>query len=120
MLLVQSMAAPVSINHETDFLTICLSFQIMDKVYHSIVRIPLYNPLLYCKSGVHECRQFFLFLIRKTCLCNVYPLNHLYIVKLGYAGIYLFFLFLLQIIDCGYLLEPPLCGGSKMYPQSMF
>ena len=46
--------------------------------------------------------------ITKTCPCNVYPLEtHFYIVKLGYAGVYLFFLFLLQNIDCGYLLEPP-------------
>ena len=28
-------------------------------------------------------------------------------VKLGFAGVYLFFLFLLQNIDCGYSLEPP-------------
>ena len=46
--------------------------------------------------------------IRKTCPCNEYPLKpHFYIVKLGYAGVYLFFLFLLQNIDCGYSLEPP-------------
>ena len=46
--------------------------------------------------------------IRKTCLCNVYPLEtHFHIVKLGYAGVYLFFLFLLQNIHCGYSLEPP-------------
>ena len=39
--------------------------------------------------------------IRKTCPCNIYPyIPHFYIVKLGYAGVYLFFLFLLQIIDC--------------------
>ena len=44
---------------------------------------------------------------------------HFYIVKLGYAGVYLFFLFLLQSIDCGYSLEPPL-RGSNMYPQSIF
>ena len=44
----------------------------------------------------------------KTCPCNVYPLiPHFYIAKLGYAGVYLFFLFLLQNIDCGYSLEPP-------------
>ena len=30
------------------------------------------------------------------------PLPHFYIAKLGYAGVYLFFLFLLQNIDCGY------------------
>ena len=46
--------------------------------------------------------------IRKTYPCNVYPLEpHFYIAKLGFAGVYLFFLFLLQNIDCGYSLEPP-------------
>ena len=46
--------------------------------------------------------------IRKTCPCNVYPLEtHFYIEKLGYAGVHLFFLILLQNIDCGYSLEPP-------------
>ena len=45
---------------------------------------------------------------------------HFYIVKLGYAGVYLFFLFLLQNIDCGYSLEPPRRGGSNVYPHSMF
>ena len=43
-----------------------------------------------------------------------------YIEKLGYAGVYLFFLFLLQNIDCGYSSEPPRGGGSNVYPQSMF
>ena len=53
--------------------------------------------------------------------CNKYHLKpHFYIVKMGYAGVYLFFLFLLQNIDCGYSLEPPQRGGSNMYPQSMF
>ena len=41
-------------------------------------------------------------------------------MKLGYGGVYLFFLFLLQNIDCGYSLEPPRRGGSNVYPQSMF
>ena len=45
---------------------------------------------------------------------------HFYIAKLRYAGVYLFFLFLLQNIDCGYSLEPPRRGGSNVYPQSMF
>ena len=59
--------------------------------------------------------------IRKTCPCNEYPFKpHFYIVKVGYAGVYLFFLFLLQNIDCGYSLEPPRRGGSNVYPQSMF
>ena len=44
--------------------------------------------------------------IRKTCPCKVYPLEpHFYVAKLGYAGVYLVFLFLLQNIDCGYSLE---------------
>ena len=59
--------------------------------------------------------------IRKTCPCNIYPHKpHFCIVKLGYAGVYLFFLFLLQNIDCGYSLEPPHRGSSNEYPQSMF
>ena len=32
------------------------------------------------------------------------------------AGVYLFFLFLLQIIDCGYSLETPRQGDSNVYP----
>ena len=43
-----------------------------------------------------------------------------YIVKLEYTGVYLFFLLLLQNIDCGYSLEPSRRGGSNVYPQSMF
>ena len=47
-------------------------------------------------------------IIRKTCPCNEYPLKpHFYIEKLGFVGVYLFFLLLLQNIDCGYSLEPP-------------
>ena len=43
------------------------------------------------------------FTIRKTCPCNKYHLKpHFYIAKLGFTGVYLFFLFLLQNIDCGY------------------
>ena len=37
----------------------------------------------------------------------IHLIPHFYIAKQGYAGVYLFFLFLLQNIDCGYLLEPP-------------
>ena len=48
------------------------------------------------------------------------PQTPFYIVKLGYVGVYLFSLFLLQNIDCGYSLEPPRRGGSSVYPQSMF
>ena len=61
------------------------------------------------------------YIITKTCLYNVDPLKpHFYIVKLGFTGVYITFLFLLKNIDCGYSLEPPRRGGSNEYPQSMF
>ena len=80
------------------------------------------------KSGIQvfffftdSCRLDIAIFITKTCPCNVYPLKpHFYIVKLGYAGLYLFYLILLQNIDCGYSLELPRRGGSNVYPQSMF
>ena len=59
--------------------------------------------------------------IRKTSPCNEYPLKpQFYIEKLGFAGVYLIFLFLIQNIHCGYSLEPPRRGGSNVYPQCMF
>ena len=68
-----------------------------------------------CKVPMHY------YIIRETCPCDDYPLKpHFYVVKLGFAGVALFFLFLLQNIDCGYSLEPPRRGGSNEYPQSMF
>ena len=40
--------------------------------------------------------------IWKTCPCRVYPLEpHFYIGKLGFAGAYLIFLFLIQNIHSG-------------------
>ena len=46
--------------------------------------------------------------IRITCPCNEHPLTpHFYIEKVGFTRVYIFFLFLLQNIDCGYSLEPP-------------
>ena len=55
--------------------------------------------------------------ITKSCLYNVDPLKpHFYIVKLGFIGVYIIFLFLLKNIDCGYSLEPPRRGGSNEYP----
>ena len=57
----------------------------------------------------------------KTCPCNIYPLKpHFYMEKQGYAGVYLFFFYLLQYIDCGDWLEPSRRGGSNVYPQSIF
>ena len=80
------------------------------------------SQVSFLEPKVH--RFIFIFMpiaIRKTCPCNEYPPKpHFYIANLGYAGVYLFFLFLLQNIDCGYSLEPPRRGGSNVYPQSMF
>ena len=48
-------------------------------------------------------------IITKTCLYNFDSLKpNFYIVKLGFTGVYIIFLFLLKNIDCGYSLEPPL------------
>ena len=57
--------------------------------------------------------------IRKTCPCNEYPLEpHFYIAKLGYEEVYLFFLVLLQNIDCGYLVEAVLtCTHNLCFKQ---
>ena len=50
---------------------------------------------------------------------HVYLLKpHFYIEKTGVCRVYLFFLFLLQNIDCWYSLEPPRRGGSNVYQQS--
>ena len=40
---------------------------------------------------------------------------HFYIVKLGFTGVYLFFLFLLQNIDSGYSFKLPRRGASNVY-----
>ena len=101
-------------------------------VYHRmpvlLLLVSKCSPMLQNYMRVHvitEKQNFntilVLYIIRKTCPCKVYSLKpHFYIVKLGYAGVYLFFLFLLQNIDCGYSLEPPRRGGSNVSPQSMF
>ena len=84
----------------------------------------VFNTSFYLSDILNMCMKIFFgekIIIRKTYPCIEYPLKpHFYIVKLGYAGVYLFFLFLLQNIDCGYSLEPPRQGGSNLYPQSMF
>ena len=46
---------------------------------------------------------------------SVKCIPHFYIAKLGFAGVYLVFLFLIQNIHCGYYR-----GGSNVYPQCMF
>ena len=59
--------------------------------------------------------------ITKTCLYNFDPRKpHFYIVKLGFAGVYIIFVISAENIDSGYSLEPPHRGGSNEYPQCMF
>ena len=59
--------------------------------------------------------------ITKTYLYKFDPLQpHFYIVKLGFTGVHIIFLILLNNIDCGDSLEPPRRGSSNEYPQSMF
>ena len=63
------------------------------------------NPVI---SPNHKASRQSFGIITKTSPCNKHPLTpHFYIVKLGFTGIYFFFLFLLPNIDCGYSLEPP-------------
>ena len=98
-------------------------------VFDGFYLVPIYARTIDNENGGKYCYMY-LFTkemrknnaITKTCPCNVNPLEpHFYIVKLGFAGVCLFFLFLLQnIVDCGYSLEPPHRGVSNVYPQSMF
>ena len=56
------------------------------------------------------------YFIRITCSYDLYPLTpQFHIVKVGFTGVFVIFLFLLSNTECEYLL-----GGSNVYPQSMF
>ena len=48
------------------------------------------------------------------------PDTEFYTETRGLRGVYLFLLFLIQNIDCGYSLKLPRRCGSNVYPQSMF
>ena len=70
--------------------------------------LPNYLPL------IKQYRNAFRTYITKTYLYDFDPLKpHFYIVKLGFTGVYYFFLFLLKNIDCVFSLEPPRRGGSN-------
>ena len=95
-------------------------FRTMKKCLHQVAYFTLTHqcemytsqPYLYCYLFVP---------IMKTRLYNFDPLKpYFYIVKLGFTGLYIFFLFLLKNTDCGHSLEPPRRGGSNEYPQSMY
>ena len=54
-------------------------------------------------------------------LYNFDPLKpHFYIVKLGFTGVYIIFLFSAQKHRLWYSLGPPRRGGSNEQPQSIF
>ena len=46
-------------------------------------------------------------------LINTLIKSDFYIEKMGFDGVYLIFLFLIQDIHCGYSFEPPRRGGSN-------
>ena len=77
------------------------SYMAYKHVVHSTLEVS-------CSQSSQNMTIMRILIIMKTYPCNVYPLiPHFYIAKLGYAGVNLFFIFLLQNIDCGYSLEPP-------------
>ena len=45
---------------------------------------------------------------------------HIYIAKLGFIGIYIYYFSFGQNIACGYSPEPPRRGSSNVYSQFMF
>ena len=59
--------------------------------------------------------------ITKTRVYNFDPLKrHFYNVKLGFTGVFIIFLILLNNIDCGYSLELPCKDGSNEYHNLSF
>ena len=88
------------------------------------IKFQLQSSVLVWDSRTHQwinITQKLISHITKTRLYNVDPLKpHFYIIKLGFTGVYIIFLFLLKNIDFGYPLEPPHRGGSNEYQQSMF
>ena len=76
--------------------------------------------MFFCLNVGAISNQFEIICITKTCIYNFDLLKpHIYIVKLGFTGVYIIFLISAQNKDCGYSLEPPRRGGSNEYPQSM-
>ena len=98
-------------------ITIIIEYRLLQ--FCLLFQIDMYSMHIACTKS--EYPYFFIFIITKTCLYNFDPLKpHLYIVKLGFTGVYIIFLISAQNINCGYSLEPPRRGGSNEYLQSMF
>ena len=96
---------------------LCAESMIPSRTVHSFLHSAHSNGMVilcYLLCGYTGLRKQCTFTpITKTCLYNFDPLKpQFYIVKLGFTGVYIIFLFLLKNIDCGYSLEPPRRGGS--------
>ena len=77
-------------------------------LYRSVCVRPVRKPHCWFSHEAAHMYSNYWYFIRRTCSCNEYHLKtHFYTLKLGFAVVYLFSLFLLQNIDC-------------VYPQSMF
>ena len=74
---------------------------------------PLFDDLspnmgssLYYRQTTSDSTDLVVSAIMKTCLYNFDPLKpHFYIVKLGFAGVYIIFVISVKSIDCGLSLE---------------
>ena len=81
------------------------------------LKINVVDPHYKCEAllmGTHNRFSWRTKTITKTRLFD--PLKPpFYIVKLGFAGVYIIFLISAQKTDCGYSLEPPRRGGSNEY-----
>ena len=92
----------------------------MLKAYTKFTQNIWTNQLLTISYNILKLEEVH-FSIMKTYLYNFDPLKpHIYIVKLGFTGVYIIFLISAQNIDCGFSWELPQWGGSNKYPQSMF
>ena len=74
--------------------------------YKCVIVLAMCTIVTYVSRG--NCDSY----IKITCPCYIYPLTpHLYIVKLGFTGVFFFFSLIFP-------LKHRLC--SNVYPQSMF
>ena len=74
-----------------------------------------YLSLNLVKATHRKSRKSVINHIRITCPCNKYPLKpHFYLVKMGFAGIHLFFLFLVQNRLWVLVSSHNVCFGAKI------
>ena len=67
-------------------------------IFCALKVVPILEAIKWVDVSLLQIILFFFFITR-TCLCNVDPLEpHFYIIKLGFTGVYIIFLFLLKYI----------------------